>query len=537
MIENEKVKIKSKEGELSVLKASIKERESIKQDEVEHKVKSRTRGSYFCDFCKKVFKRKDRLDRHIFSHTGIVSIFSEATKMITMINRACHFSFQKQFRCTVKGCVKEYSNDFHLRRHIRISHGPEATSIEIVICSFPGCNQEFTNASNMKRHYTVKHVATSTPTYTCFSCNMSFHRKYLLNKHLKLSHNIGEFKFECNQCTKGFFHLPAFKKHLVTHIKKSELRQCPNCDLNFTKWSDLVKHRREEHKTVIASNFYCDNCPRSFGWKKSLRFHMKVHQKHEKSSFSCTHENCTSVYTTQSNLNAHIRSRHEGKKFVCEICSMEFCTKSRYTFHVNRHILPADDLHDGFKYYCRQCEKGFLVQTAYMDHLKTHNNKFKLRECANCPLTFTSWNDLKKHRRETHNAIIVGLFYCDYCQRSFKWKKSLLFHIKTHLTNVADVFQCPHKDCTKIYTTMSNLKAHFRAAHEDKKFLCTICNLTFSTKQRYTQHVERHNDPTTEIKESCLSLLVGLKVRVKTVEDFIHAPGIIDVPTESEISD
>ena len=76
MIENEKIKMRSKEGELSVVWASIGD----KQEEVEHKVKSRTRGSYFCDFCKKVFKRKDRLDRHIFSHTGIVSIISKPSQ-------------------------------------------------------------------------------------------------------------------------------------------------------------------------------------------------------------------------------------------------------------------------------------------------------------------------------------------------------------------------------------------------------------------------------------------------------------------------
>lgn len=73
MIENENIKIKPKLEELNEIN-SIKKEEDIKQEIVDKKVKSRTRGSYFCEFCKKVFKRKDRLDRHIFSHTGIVSI-------------------------------------------------------------------------------------------------------------------------------------------------------------------------------------------------------------------------------------------------------------------------------------------------------------------------------------------------------------------------------------------------------------------------------------------------------------------------------
>lgn len=33
-----------------------------------------TEGKYSCTVCKMTFRRKDRLDRHFFIHTGIVSL-------------------------------------------------------------------------------------------------------------------------------------------------------------------------------------------------------------------------------------------------------------------------------------------------------------------------------------------------------------------------------------------------------------------------------------------------------------------------------
>ena len=46
-------------------------------------------------------------------------------------------------------------------------------------------------------------------------------------------------------------------------------------------------------------------------------------------SFICHHDDCGRAYLDQRNLNAHIRSYHEGKRFPCEHegCSQTFTTK------------------------------------------------------------------------------------------------------------------------------------------------------------------------------------------------------------------
>lgn len=265
---------------------------------------------------------------------------SEATEMDS-VNELFSLSLQKPFKCFYDGCSKEYTNEVHLRRHIRTSH-EEKTVLGAFTCSFPGCGQEFTNSSNMKRHFKVKHV--QTPKFSCSECAKTYFRKNQLNKHLKSVHAIGDFKYFCIDCAKGFFNRQAHSKHLKSHLKKEDLRQCENCELSFKNWSDLVRHRREAHKIVQIGRFYCDLCPRVFNWKKSLRFHMKSHLKQEVEFFHCPHQNCSKFYSTKSNLTAHIRSKHEGMTYLCSICNINISTKQRFKQHMDRHVDPNTEI-------------------------------------------------------------------------------------------------------------------------------------------------------------------------------------------------
>lgn len=331
----------------------IQEDSSQKQLEAQDKIKSGQnntnvevnpkRGKYICEFCDQEFTRKDRLDRHQYKHTKLVSIVSfKRLQMKKLANKVISIHFQKQFKCSFEGCGKEYSCDSHLRRHIRTSHEIKPV-IGTFVCKDPKCGQEFTNISNMHRHFKTQHYLHYF--FPCTECDSHFRRKMKLKRHMIEAHKIGEYKYTCGKCEQGFFDRPSFSKHAATHKQKEE-RPCDNCEQTFLRWSDLVKHRREVHKVKQIGRFYCDLCPRMFTWKKSLREHMKIHEKNRTSFFECTYVNCPKYYTTKSNLKAHIRSKHEGKKFKCSFCNLELSTKQRYEQHLKAHISPKKEVKD-----------------------------------------------------------------------------------------------------------------------------------------------------------------------------------------------
>lgn len=69
---------------------------------------------------------------------------------------------------------------------------------------------------------------------------------------------------------------------------------------------------------------------------------MKVHLTSlTEEVFQCHYENCPKFYNVNRNLQAHIRSKHEGQTFVCNICSRRLSTKQKLKQHLNAHLDPA----------------------------------------------------------------------------------------------------------------------------------------------------------------------------------------------------
>lgn len=186
----------------------------------------------------------------------------------------------------------------------------------------------------MNRHYRITHE--KLVPYKCTQCDLRFHRKLLVKKHLKEAHNTGDYSYKCSECDHGFFSIITYTKHLNTH--KSKVKTCAECNETFRNWTQLVKHRRVVHSS--DKRFQCDCCGKTFSRKPNIKQHMKLHIAVEE-VFECHYENCSKFYNAKRNLMAHIRSKHEGKKLICSICSCIFSTKQKLEQHVTAHKDPT----------------------------------------------------------------------------------------------------------------------------------------------------------------------------------------------------
>ncbi|XP_070507332.1 transcription factor IIIA-like [Chironomus tepperi] len=268
---------------------------------------NKNKGKYSCTICGLSFRRKDRLDRHFFFHTGI-----------------------KEFKCEYEDCEKSFTNLSHLKRHTKNCH-LNKPQISSYVCEYSDCLQGFTNFSNLNRHYKKSHL--NVVEYKCDQCFITCRRKDQLRRHMKNNHNVGNYTYSCEKCGNGYFNMYSYLKHIKVH----DIKECSDCHKHFDKWSQLVIHRKEEHKINKSNDkFECDICGKIFCRKPNIREHMKIHLAKEY-VYSCTYENCSKFYSAKRNLTAHIRSKHEGKNFLCYICKISFSSNQRLQKHIAAH--------------------------------------------------------------------------------------------------------------------------------------------------------------------------------------------------------
>lgn len=247
-----------------------------------NKSRSKTKAfKYRCELCKELFKKKDSLDRHIFQHTGV-----------------------KSFKCDIKGCGKEYSNKSHLYRHKKTSHNDSLSEVPRI----------------------------QSLSFSCGDCDLKFRQKLQLKKHRIIKHT-GQYPLSCSQCQKGFLNTKSLNRHKRIH----DFVRCSDCDEQLPNWSKLVIHRRRYHQP--APTFTCDLCDKKFTRRPNLREHMKLHSMSAE-VYQCHYENCAKFYTAKRNLYSHIRSKHEGKRFICDYCNQQKTTKQKLGQHILSHINP-----------------------------------------------------------------------------------------------------------------------------------------------------------------------------------------------------
>ena len=156
---------------------------------------------------------------------------------------------------------------------------------------------------------------------------------------------------------------------------------------------------------------------------------------------------CTQSFFGKYDLSCHIRSRHEGHVWLCDICSKQFTTRQglwQHTKVAHEHCV---------RYTCKKCNKGFHQKQHYIGHKNAHLNE-KPYVCSICSKSFTLRHNMLQHERMCGNNATV--YKCDECQASFARKCNLTDHLKFVHANAAP--QLCH--CGKAYKWPKSLRRH-----------------------------------------------------------------------------
>lgn len=88
---------------------------------------------------------------------------------------------------------------------------------------------------------------------------------------------------------------------------------------------------------------------------------------------------------------------------------------------------------------------------------------------------------------------------CEICQKNFKWKSQLNYHMRCHTSEKE--FKCPF--CDKGLSQMSSLKRHLRVHSGEKPHRCEECGKRFLEKTRLIYHLRKHRGHEPEKKYKC----------------------------------
>ncbi|XP_078042523.1 uncharacterized protein LOC144472931 [Augochlora pura] len=142
--------------------------------------------------------------------------------------------------------------------------------------------------------------------------------------------------------------------------------------------------------------YLCDLCSKTFASKSGLRFHLKSHIGEK--PHSCQH--CGKRFAIPSYAKRHERIHTAEKQFVCHVCSAAFASSNGLRYHLRSHTGEAN-------YRCETCGKSFGRYKYLKEHVFTHTGE-KPFACKTCGAAYASSGSLFVHEKKCRNKSGIG---------------------------------------------------------------------------------------------------------------------------------
>ncbi|KAJ9152077.1 Transcription factor iiia-like protein [Pleurostoma richardsiae] len=361
--------------------------------------------------CQKTFNRPARLAAHLRSHTN-----------------------DRPFKCPHDGCTKDFMESKHLKQHIKGSHEQERN----YTCEVEGCGKSFLTGTRLRRHAAVHEGAERFRCRGYNGCNATFRKHSTLARHVRTEH-LGEKAFLCtnDDCGAGFDTLGEMKRHVAR--EHGELRfWCDECGTTaaggnadgdgprgFRTQAQLEAHIRKEHVSCIF-------CETKFTKQGDLEQHVEIYHStltvEDRKTVPCAWPGCSKTFTRKSNMTAHLKTAHEGVRYVCgqfdtwaspgletwnwteEGCGADFMSKAKLEEHAlfvhlgkkrpkAPHQIPDDD---GI---ARELPRNLIDDVS---GVAEESRRQVLCSVAGCTARFIRHHDLQAHMQAKHGSVQGG---------------------------------------------------------------------------------------------------------------------------------
>ena len=354
--------------------------------------------------------------------------------------------------------------------------------------------------------------------YRCDTCDLVF-----TNKRRYWCHKDGHKFYKCELCDKIISRLQNLKQHIrmkhnmqpgktYPQVKDSSLyyrqvkhgnrealldRKCVICSQEFDTRQLLMAHMRTYNRT-------CPKCQKKFPRINNLKQHMLTHLNVDTSiDYKC--KKCNIDHTDLDSLNHHMVLNHPNETmpnpqlFPCTLCKKVFPTE----FHLKRHKYKHE-CRQSKRFICSICDKAFSRKSYYEDHKITHTNQ-RPYSCKICGATYRYSRGLRHHmhthkdsgssRCENGRPVESG-WLCSKCGKIFSCMSNLRAHeLSVHFHRKRKETRVCCEICGKLVNT-KHLKAHIESHRKELNYSCNLCSKKFYTRSSLRYHMNLHNIPT-----------------------------------------
>ncbi|CAG7835714.1 unnamed protein product [Allacma fusca] len=475
-----------------------------KQSALRNKPKPRRR-CVACPVCKKLLRGKCDLAMHMVTHTKernfkcpkCLKTFSAQSSALRHLKTFHDPKASEKNKFWCKQCSRSYLTALELQSHLRYHKRKGKYACNV-------CERKFNCSSHVTAHMRV-HL-TERP-FKCSKCGKSFMQQCELTRHEKthlrltqastLPSESSSFRnckksgpsngkpFICLHCGKRYSHQRTLNIHLPTHTEFAGYI-CTRCGKELPS-KDLLEIHLSQHPPKELGPCICEICGKSYASQYNLRAHM---ERNSTETFQC--DVCGKMCKTKNDLKFHSYIHLPTKPFPCKFCDYR-CSQPSLAQH---HMLTSHFGPNGFRendkngkartFICEVCSEGFSNAACLTQHQHYHDDK-KTVKCKkpNCDQYFHTRYDLLYHVKVSHRK----KYQCQDCDKVFAGKASLDMHRRYAHTGETP-FGCTY--CDKRFKSRGDLAYHIATHTGNYKFTCEVCGKKCITKGNMNVHMRTH---------------------------------------------